>query len=133
MTPEQFIQEKAAAAVKALYQADVEASTLQVGVTRKEFEGDYTLVVFPLLKISRSAPEATGNAIGAWLTEKRGWWYNISRFCATVAQLDRALASEAEGCWFDPSQSHQSASSNFIVAETGTMWYIITSNRKETT
>ena len=26
---------------------------------------------------------------------------------ATVAQLDRALASEAEGCWFDPSQSHQ--------------------------
>ena len=27
---------------------------------------------------------------------------------ATVAQLDRALASEAEGCWFDPSQSHQS-------------------------
>ena len=69
MTPEQFIQEKAAAAVKALYQADVEASTLQVGVTRKEFEGDYTLVVFPLLKISRSAPEATGNAIGAWLVE----------------------------------------------------------------
>ncbi|MBO6082871.1 MAG: arginine--tRNA ligase, partial [Bacteroidales bacterium] len=69
MTPEQFIQEKAAAAVKALYQADIQASDLQVGVTRKEFEGDYTLVVFPLLKISRSAPEATGNAIGAWLTE----------------------------------------------------------------
>ena len=69
MTPELFIQEKAAAAVKALYQTDVEASALQVGVTRKEFEGDYTLVVFPLLKISHSAPEATGNAIGAWLVE----------------------------------------------------------------
>ena len=69
MTPEQFIQEKAAAAVKALYQTDIEAASLQVGVTRKEFEGDYTLVVFPLLKISRSAPEATGNAIGAWLVE----------------------------------------------------------------
>ncbi|MBR1405605.1 MAG: arginine--tRNA ligase [Bacteroidales bacterium] len=69
MTPERFIQEKAAAAVKALYQTDIDASSLQVGVTRKEFEGDYTLVVFPLLKISHSAPEATGNAIGAWLVE----------------------------------------------------------------
>ena len=69
MTPEHFIQEKAAVAVKALYQTDIDASSLQVGVTRKEFEGDYTLVVFPLLKISHSAPEATGNAIGAWLVE----------------------------------------------------------------
>ena len=69
MTPELFIQEKAAAAVKALYNADVEASSLQVGVTRKEFEGDYTLVVFPLLKVSHAAPENTGNAIGQWLTD----------------------------------------------------------------
>ena len=69
MTPELFIQEKAAAAVKALYNADVEASSLQVSVTRKEFEGDYTLVVFPLLKVSHAAPENTGNAIGQWLTD----------------------------------------------------------------
>ena len=57
MTPEVFIQTKAAEAIKALYGADVDAAQLQVGVTRKEFEGDYTLVVFPLLKISHSAPE----------------------------------------------------------------------------
>ena len=37
-------------------------------VTRKEFEGDYTLVVFPLLRISHSSPDATGKAIGDWLT-----------------------------------------------------------------
>ena len=67
MTPEVFIQTKAAEAIKALYGADVDAAQLQVGVTRKEFEGDYTLVVFPLLKISHSAPENTGNAIGEWL------------------------------------------------------------------
>ncbi|MEE3406325.1 MAG: arginine--tRNA ligase [Candidatus Cryptobacteroides sp.] len=67
MTPEVFIQTKAAEAIKALYGADVDAAQLQVGVTRKEFEGDYTLVVFPLLKISHSAPENTGNAIGEWI------------------------------------------------------------------
>ena len=69
MTPEKFIQSKAAEAIKALYGADVQADSLQVAVTRKEFEGDYTLVTFPLLKITHSAPDATGNAIGQWLVD----------------------------------------------------------------
>lgn len=67
MTPELFIQLKAADAIKALYGADIQPSDLQVQITRKEFEGDYTLVIFPLLRISHSAPENTGNAIGDWL------------------------------------------------------------------
>ena len=67
MTPEIFIQNKAALAVKARYGAEVETATLQVAVTRKEFEGDYTLVVFPLLRLSRTTPENTGNALGEWL------------------------------------------------------------------
>ena len=69
MTPETFIQTTAAEAIKSLYGADVEQGSLQVQVTRKEFEGDYTLVVFPLLKVSHSSPENTGNAIGGWLRE----------------------------------------------------------------
>ena len=69
MTQEAFIQQQAAAAIRALYAAEVAPETLQVAVTRKEFEGDYTLVVFPLLRISHAAPEATGNAIGAYLVE----------------------------------------------------------------
>ena len=69
MTPEIFIQTKAAEAIKSLYGADVEQGSLQVQVTRKEFEGDYTLVVFPLLKVSHSSPENTGKAIGEWLRE----------------------------------------------------------------
>ena len=67
MGPEQFIARKASEAIRALYGADVDAASLQVQVTRKEFEGDYTLVVFPLLRISHAAPDATGNAIGNWL------------------------------------------------------------------
>ena len=69
MAPEKFIQNQAAEAIKALYGADVQADSLQVAVTRKEFEGDYTLVTFPLLKITHSAPDATGNAIGQWLVD----------------------------------------------------------------
>ena len=67
MTPELFIASKASEAIKALYNADIEPSALQVSVTRKEFTGDFTLVVFPLMRLSHSTPENTGNAIGEWL------------------------------------------------------------------
>jgi len=67
MTPELFIAARAAEAIKALYGADVEPGKLQVSVTRKEFEGDFTLIVFPLLRLSGTAPEKTGAAIGDWL------------------------------------------------------------------
>ena len=67
MTPETYIQAKASEAIKAIYNADIAPEELQVQVTRKEFEGDYTLVTFPLLRISHSSPENTGNAIGEWL------------------------------------------------------------------
>ncbi len=67
MTPETFIISKASEAIQALYGVGIDQSSLQVQVTRKEFEGDYTLVVFPLLKITKTSPENTGNAIGEWL------------------------------------------------------------------
>ena len=67
MTAEQFLALKASEAVKALYGAEIPASDLQVQGTRKEFEGDYTLVVFPLLRVSHAAPENTGKAIGDYL------------------------------------------------------------------
>ena len=67
MTPESFLAAKASEAVKALYGADIEPSAMQVAVTRKEFEGDFTLVVFPLLRTSRKSPDATGVEIGDWL------------------------------------------------------------------
>ena len=59
MTPENFIILKASEAIQTLYTVEMPAAQLQVQVTRKEFEGDYTLVVFPLLKVSKTTPENT--------------------------------------------------------------------------
>lgn len=69
INPEKFVAQKAAESVKSLYGADIDQSGFQVQVTRKEFEGDYTLVVFPLLRVSKSTPEATGEAIGGYMKE----------------------------------------------------------------
>ena len=66
MGAEQFIASKASEAVKALYGAEIAPESMQVQVTRKEFEGDYTLVVFPLLRVSHASPDATAAALGDW-------------------------------------------------------------------
>jgi len=90
MTPELFIAAKASEAVAALYGVQVSHSVMQVSVTRKEFEGDYTLVVFPLLKVSRVSPVATGEALGSWLIENCP---EISAFNAVQGFLNLSLSN----------------------------------------
>ncbi len=63
MNIENYISQIVSQSVEALY-GHVDAAQLQIQKTRKEFEGDYTLVTFPLLKLSRKSPEATANEIG---------------------------------------------------------------------
>lgn len=67
MKTEDFISEAVVRAVEALY-GPLGGEQLQIQKTRKEFEGDYTLVTFPLLRRSRKSPEATANEIGDYLT-----------------------------------------------------------------
>ena len=69
MTIEQTIASGVVAAVKALYGADVNPSLAVPTATRKDFEGDLTVVVFPFLKVSHKAPEATATEIGQWLAD----------------------------------------------------------------
>ncbi len=65
--PIDFFSAKAALAVSSLYGTQVPSSMIQVQATRKDFEGDVTLVTFPLLRTSRKSPEVTAAEIGDWL------------------------------------------------------------------
>jgi arginyl-tRNA synthetase len=64
MNLEKILLQHATEAIASLYGVIPEAGLLQIQETRKDFEGNYTLVVFPLLKISKRSPEATAKAIG---------------------------------------------------------------------
>ena len=64
MTIEQQIINAALAAVKELYGQEVPEKMVQLQKTKKEFEGNLTLVVFPFLKISRKKPDETAREIG---------------------------------------------------------------------
>ena len=69
MKIEEQLLQSAKEAIKALYGADVEDNLLQLQKTKKEFEGNLTLVVFPLLRTSKKKPEETAEEIGAWMAE----------------------------------------------------------------
>ena len=69
MSIDQIIAEGTAKAVKALYGVDADPSSIVPQATRKEFEGNLTVVVFPWVKAARKAPEAVGTEIGQWLAE----------------------------------------------------------------
>ncbi|WP_281531399.1 arginine--tRNA ligase [Leyella stercorea] len=69
MTIEQQIINAAQAAVKELYGQDVPEKMVQLQKTKKEFEGNLTLVVFPFLKISRKKPDETAREIGEYIKQ----------------------------------------------------------------
>ena len=78
MNIESMIQAAAIEAVKQLYGQEVPEKMVQLQKTRSEFEGNLTLVVFPLLKLSKKKPEDTAGEIGQWLKDQ----------CAAVADYN---------------------------------------------
>ncbi len=68
MNIENFVSDAVRRSVEALY-GTLDGEQLQIQKTRREFEGDYTLVTFPLLRRSRKSPEATAAEIGEHLQD----------------------------------------------------------------
>lgn len=69
MAIENIIAGGVADALKALYGAEVDPASIQPQATRKEFEGNLTVVMFPFLKMSHKDPASTAEEVGAWLKE----------------------------------------------------------------
>ena len=67
MTLQEKLEIQIKKAVSQLYQADLESVEFQA--TRKEFEGDITVVVFPMLRVVKGNPEQIGQSIGEYLIE----------------------------------------------------------------
>ncbi len=64
-----MIESGTSKAMHDLYGATVDERLIQIQKTRQEFEGDYTLVVFPLLRTSRKGPEQTADELGKYLVD----------------------------------------------------------------
>ncbi|WP_142527092.1 arginine--tRNA ligase [Pedobacter westerhofensis] len=62
-----FIITEVVKGIKQLYHQDVEESLISIQDTRKEFEGQATIVVFPFVRFSKKSPEQTANDLGEYL------------------------------------------------------------------
>lgn len=67
MSIDKILSEAVATAVKSLYGVDTDPASITPQATRKEFEGNKTIVVFPWVKAARKSPEAVAIEIGEWL------------------------------------------------------------------
>ena len=81
-------------AIKQLYGQEVPETLVQLGATKKEFEGHLTLVVFPFLKISRKKPEETAQDIGQYLVDNLP--DVVARFNVIKGFLNLVVA---DACW----------------------------------
>ncbi|MDE7407110.1 MAG: arginine--tRNA ligase, partial [Muribaculaceae bacterium] len=77
MSIDNIIAEAVSRAVKELYGVDTPADKIVPQATRKEFEGNLTIVTFPWVKAARKSPEQTGTDIGNWLVDNEP---AVSRF-----------------------------------------------------
>ncbi|MDE0979991.1 MAG: arginine--tRNA ligase [Flavobacteriales bacterium] len=109
------IQDAISKACKACFEADVPAEQVQVQRTRKDFDGDRTVVVFPLTRLSKKSPEETAEMLGAWLVDQdermthfqvvKGF-LNLSVSTTYWAEsLDNALQTEGFGTALTNSKS----------------------------
>ena len=69
MTIENTIVQQIQKAVSVLYQTEIASDSIVIQETRKEFEGQVTVVTFPFTRFSKKTPEQTGTEIGEYLKE----------------------------------------------------------------
>src|SRR6202012_1275906 len=86
-----FIVESALKAVKALYQTEISANDVSLQETRKEFEGQVTIVTFPFVKFSHKSPEQTGTEIGEFLLNELA---DVSGFNVIKGFLNISITDE---------------------------------------
>jgi arginyl-tRNA synthetase len=93
MNPELFLQEKIAEALKELFGLEFSPNQISLQKTRPEFNGEFTLVTFPYIKISKKSPEQTGEIIGNWLKHNVN---EINAFNVIKGFLNLSLN---DSCW----------------------------------
>src|SRR5215217_7753779 len=90
-----FIIDAAVKAVKHIYNIDITAADVNLQETRKEFEGQITIVTFPFTKFSRKGPEQTGTDIGEFIKNELP---HVSAFNVIKGFLNISLSDQY---WID--------------------------------
>ncbi|MDR2937081.1 MAG: arginine--tRNA ligase [Rikenellaceae bacterium] len=118
MNIEKLLQLKAVASLETLY-GPVDASQVQLQKTRREFEGDLTLVVFPFLKASRKGPEQTAEEVGRHLASNNPEIksYNVIKGFLNISFRESFWAGQLDAIAADPDFGRQPATGLTVMVE----------------
>lgn len=92
---ENLLSAKTLEAIHILYGQTIESKLVSIQKTRKDFDGDYTIVVFPFLKISKKSPDATASELGEFIKENME---EVSGFNVIKGFLNIEIS---DGYWLD--------------------------------
>ncbi|MGA1978035.1 MAG: arginine--tRNA ligase, partial [Bacteroidales bacterium] len=92
---ESILKQRVREAVRALYGCEAGDDLIQIQETRKDFKGDFTIVVFPLLRFSKNTPEKTGETIGNYIV---GTFPEVSGFNVVKGFLNLEISGK---WWID--------------------------------
>ena len=106
MSLDSIISQGVSRAVKELYGVDTPAEQIVPQATRKEFEGNLTIVVFPWVKAARKAPDAVATEIGNWLVDNEP---AVDRFNAVKGFLNIVI----EPTYWNSVLEHIASDDNF--------------------
>lgn len=114
------IQSAVSLQIKALYQLDIAPSAILVNETKPEFEGDYTVVLFALVKQLKKQPEALGNELGQELVSKAGQLFskfNVIKGFLNLSITDSYWISFLQKNYNEPAYGHQPRNGQRVMIE----------------
>jgi len=108
----QLLEAGVQSAISELYATDGTAQTITLQATRKEFEGEFTVVTFPLTRVAKKKPDEIANDLGEYLKPtsvrhrrktKRWWWSSPARtpinHCISATSGISCLVGLPASCW----------------------------------
>jgi arginyl-tRNA synthetase len=110
---EKILADKVSEAIQQLYGQPVDSATLTIQKTRPEFNGDLTLVIFPLIRLSGKSPEETGHDLGKWLEQNLSL---VSSYNVVKGFLNMVIH---DGYWMDFFLKNQSDAFYGFTADDG--------------
>ncbi|HEY6954839.1 MAG TPA: arginine--tRNA ligase [Flavisolibacter sp.] len=116
----QNIKEVSAKAIAELFKVDASAESILVNQTKPEFEGDYTVVLFALVKQLRTSPEQLGKQIGDYLIANNTELftaYNVIKGFLNLTVADRYFNEFLSGSFENPSPVDASQTGRKVVVE----------------
>lgn len=114
------IRESVNSALKSLYNVDADASTYQVNQTKPEFEGDYTVVLFALVKSLRKSPEQLGQELGQHLVSANPGFYtsfNVIKGFLNLAIADDFWTAFLSSSYNNTQYGHQAPTGRKVMVE----------------